>query len=80
MSIANFTTSENKDNIEYLNGVNPHALIAFGYKEINYTLTNNMTRQDKYMSVSTGLSQRTNGYMKVTNTSTIDNAFSVNIY
>lgn len=80
MSIASFTIYENKDAIEYLNGVNPHALIAFGYKEINYTLTNNMTRQDKYMSVSTGLSQRTTGYMKVTNTSTIDNAFSVNIY
>lgn len=80
MSIANFITIENEDNIEYLNGVNPHALIAFGYKEINYTLNNNKTRQDKYMTVSTGLMQRKTGYMKVANSSIINNAISVNIY
>lgn len=79
MSIAEFITGEDKDTIDYYNSVNPHSLISFGYKEINYTLHNNTTRLDKFMSVSTGLAQRAVGYMKITN-ALIDNAFSVRIY
>lgn len=79
MSIAFFISEEGQDTIDFFNSVNPHSLIAFGYKEVNYTLHNNTTRQDKYMSVSTGLAQRKTGYMKVAN-ALIDNAFSVRIY
>lgn len=80
VSIATFITSEGKDTIQFLNSLNPHSLIAFGYKEINYTLNNNTIRQDKYMSVSTGLAQISKGYMKVTNERIFENALSVRIF
>lgn len=80
ISVATFTTGDGQDTIKYFNSLNPHAFVAFGYKEIDYTLHSSATRQDTYMSVSTGLSQMEMGYIKVSNNVAIDDAFSVRIY
>lgn len=80
MSIATFTVGENQETINYLNSSNAHSLIGFGYKEVTYALSNNTTRQDKYVSVSTGLTQRSRGYLKLANGIICDDSFSVKIF
>lgn len=74
-TMENLSNSVNLENMT-INGA--HAMAAFGYKEIEYNLTNGR-RTDYYLRVATGLSQRPNGYLNVNNVDMIDDAYGVTI-
>lgn len=73
-------SSSTSDSINYLVINACHAIAGFGYREITYTLTNGQTRIDKYIAVSTGLSQKTKGYFNISYQTQIDDVYAVNIY
>lgn len=75
---ADIFTSENKDSIDYIAGSGNHAMAAFGYKEITYTMSGG-TRQDNYLMVATGIVNKRRGYYNVNFNTTIDDAYSINI-
>ncbi len=54
-----------------------HIMMAYGYYEVKYTLKSGGTRTDKYLKVSSGLSEATLAYYKVG--SYIDYAYHVKI-
>lgn len=58
----------------------PHAMVAFGYSEYTYTLSNGSTRVDKYLNVATGVDILTSSKLYIGSDVTIDDAYAVNIY
>ncbi|MEG1710974.1 MAG: hypothetical protein RR054_05455 [Clostridia bacterium] len=83
LSNYNITTmtlnNNNTETLSILKDNQPHVMVAFGYREIEYTLSNNTTRMDKYLLVSSGLSERSSGYFNISQNSIIDNAYCVHI-
>lgn len=69
-------TINNEDLIVTSNISGNHIMVAYGYLEIKYTLSNG-TRTDKYLRVATGLSGDPTAYYKVG--SYIDAAYQVKI-
>ena len=79
VDVCTTTTMENSSNsvrLENMTINGAHAMVAFGYKEIEYNLTNGK-RIDYYLRVATGLSQRPNGYLNVNDVGMIDDAYGV---
>lgn len=66
----------NEDAITAVNISGNHIMVAFGYYEVKYTLSNG-TRTDKYLRVATGLDGPTMAFYKVG--SYIDAAYQVKI-
>ena len=54
-----------------------HIMVAYGYYEVEYTLSNGGTRHDVYLRVCTGWSEPTRGFYKVG--SYLDSAYNVKI-
>lgn len=77
-SVANIN-SGNDDAISYLYANGCHVMAGYGYKEINYVLSNNSNRCDRYISVGAGLSIRKRGYFNINYNTQIDDVFSVSI-
>ncbi|MDE6201033.1 MAG: hypothetical protein K2M47_04050 [Clostridiales bacterium] len=67
---------ENEDYIYTSSISGNHIMVAYGYYEVKYTLSNG-TRTDKYLQVATGLSGTTDAFYKVG--SYIDAAYQVKI-
>ncbi|MDE7107116.1 MAG: hypothetical protein K2O39_02215, partial [Clostridiales bacterium] len=59
-----FSEYEKEDFITSANIGGNHVMVAYGYHEIKYTLSNG-TRTDKYLMVATGLSGTSVAYYKV---------------
>lgn len=81
VDVCTTTTMENSSNsvkLENMTINGAHAMVAFGYKEIEYNLTNGK-RTDYYLRVATGLSQRPNGYLNINKVDMIDDAYGVAI-
>lgn len=79
-TIAEVTTNaQGHDYIEYMISDAPHVMAGFGYREITYTLTDNRTRVDKYISVASGLTGKSRGYFNINYNTIIDDAYAVNI-
>lgn len=77
-SASEIYDKEKSDVINSIVGNGSHAMVAFGYREITYTLQNNITQNDIYLAVATGLSNLRRGYSNIKNM-TIDDAYAVNI-
>ena len=58
------SSSANEDVISTINISGNHVMIAYGYYEVKYTLSNG-TRTDKYLRVSTGLSGTATALYKI---------------
>lgn len=71
-----FDRLDNKDVLYSSSISGNHIMVAYGYYEVKYTLSNG-TRTDKYLRVSTGLSGNTQAYYKIG--SYIDAAYQVKI-
>lgn len=69
--------NDNKDSITLGNINGNHIMVAFGYYEVKYTLSNGTTRTDKYLHISTGLSGWPTAFYKVG--SYVDAAYQVKI-
>jgi hypothetical protein len=76
---ATLSVSGSTESINTMLGDAAHAMASFGYREITYTFSNNTTRTDNYLQVSTGLSARTTGYCKMGGDTVIDDAYAINI-
>lgn len=68
--------AEKQDNIYTSNISGNHIMVAYGYYEVKYTLSNG-TRTDKYLRVATGLAGDSTAYYKIG--SYIDAAYKVKI-
>lgn len=78
-TIETIEESENYDNIGHGFMSGTHSMAVFGYLDITYTLTNGQKRTDSYLQVATGNSSIKNGYCKLSNNTTIDEALSISI-
>ena len=70
------TLGENEDYIYTSSISGNHIMVAYGYYEVKYTLSNG-TRTDKYLRVTTGLSGTLKAYYKIG--SYVDAAYQVKI-
>lgn len=75
-TVANIWEGET-DYIDYLVGNGCHVMAGFGYKEINYTLSDGTARTDNYIAVASGLSLYTQSYFNVYLNTIVDDAFGV---
>ena len=78
-TIETIEESENYDNIGHSFMSGTHSMAVFGYLDITYTLANGQKRTDSYLQVATGNSSIKNGYCKLSNNTTIDEALSISI-
>lgn len=58
----------------------PHAMVAFGYTEYTYKLSNGSTRVDKYLEVATGVITLTSAMVYMGSDIAIEDAYAVTIY
>ena len=75
-NIYGFSISTNQDIISSANISGNHIMVAYGYYEVKYTLSNG-TRTDKYLRVATGLNGATTALYKIG--SYVDAAYTVKI-
>ncbi len=54
-----------------------HSIVAFGYKEIKYTLSDGSNRNVNMLEVATGISSLNNGYLNLYKNNSIDDAMAV---
>ncbi len=78
-NIATLISSSNLDTIDMYTSTVPHAMAAFGYISITYTLSNGQTRIDNYLQVSTGEPSQTSALLNLNYYIDIDNAYAVTI-
>lgn len=78
-SVATIHVNSDNDYITYRSVNGAHAMAGFGYKTITYTLSNNTTRTDNYIGVSSGLNEVETGYYNISLNTQIDNAYAINI-
>ncbi len=75
-SYASIWSFENRDSISTTWSDGNHAMAAFGYREINYTLTSG-TRIDQYLYVATGDIINDSGYYNINKNTTIDDCYGL---
>lgn len=80
LTVATITSSGNSDKIEYINVATAHTVAGFGYKDIEYTLSNGKTRTDNYIEIASGLSECGSGYYNINYDTIIDDAYGIYIY
>ena len=78
-NIVTLTNADNSNSIRYTLSKYNHAMTAFGYKDITYTLTNGTQRNDKYLAVATGLKEFSKGYFNISYKTNIDEALAIKI-
>ena len=79
-AVAKIYDNSGYDYITYANVNGAHAMAGFGYKTIYYTFSDNTTRTDNYIGVSSGLNQVGTGYYNISyNNTQIDAVYAINI-
>ncbi len=78
-AVATIHANADNDYISYANISAAHAMAGFGYKTITYTLTDNTTRIDNYIGVTSGLFEVGTGYYNISLNTQIDDAYAINI-
>ena len=76
-NVITLMAQNSKDIVYYMFGSIAHAMAAFGYNEITYTLADGTTRKDYYLAVASGMSERTSGYCNVNYNTVIDDCYGV---
>ena len=79
IEISNLEEQTNEDYYDAFWGSDNHAVVAFGYREVDYTKGDNSVQNAKYLYVATGNSQITNGYLNVSNNFNLYEAYAVSI-
>ena len=57
-----------------------HVMVGFGYRDINYTLTNGSKSNYKFIYVATGFVTQSDAYFNISYRTNINSAYAVNIY
>ena len=83
MSEYNMTSINSSNNVDTLSmetSSNPHAMAAFGYRTITYTLVNGQTRVDNYLHTATGTPIPSASMLNLSYYIDIDDAYAVTIF
>lgn len=67
------------DDYVIMSGYAMHALVAFGYNEITYTLSDGTTSLNKLVLTASGYAEMPKAYLNIDNTLIADDAYSVSI-
>ena len=78
-NIITLTNGDNSNSIRYTLSKYNHAMTAFGYKDITYTLTNGAQRNDKYLTIASGMIEAPKGYFNISYKTNIDEALAIKI-
>lgn len=79
-NISTMGETEKSDRITMHTSKDPHAMVAFGYSEYTYKLSNGSTRVYRYLEVATGISILTEAMVYVDSDITIDDAYAVRVF
>lgn len=79
-TVATITNNGNSDEIEYKKVVAAHSVTGFGFKDIQYTLTNGQTMTNNYIEIASGLVECGVGYYNINYDTIIDDAYGIYIY
>lgn len=78
-NIVELAGGNSSDGIKYTFSKYNHAMTAFGYKDITYTLTNGTKRNDKYLTIASGMIEAPKGYFNISYKTSIDEALAIKI-
>lgn len=78
-TVVYITENTGNDYLAYNTVNGAHAMAGFGYKSINYTFSDNSTRTDNYIGVSSGLNEVGTGYYNISLNTQIDDAYAISI-
>lgn len=82
LDVYNITTiaeSTNLDTYSIMVGQLNHMMVGFGYKAIDYTLSNGSHRYESFLAVSTGIESTKSGFFNVNSNATVNAAYGVTI-
>ena len=77
-NITTLSSSNNVDTVAMYTSTVPHAMAAFGYESVTYTL-NGQTRVDNYLHVSTGTPSMPTALLNLSYYIDIDDAYAISI-
>ncbi len=75
-TVAKISETET-DYIDYMIGNGCHVMAGFGYREVNYILSDGTQRNDYYLAVASGYSMYNRSYFNVNLNTLIDDVFGV---
>ena len=81
LSVFNVTLIQEYENFDFLQTYvceAPHAMVAFGYREITYRI-NNSTRWDRYLAVAGGIAGHESGYFNILYDAKFDQVLAVTV-
>lgn len=78
-NIVTIKSNGEMDLVEYQIGNGTHVMAGFGYKVVNYTLSNGNKRVDEYIIVASGYRRAKSGYLNINYKSNIEDSFCVTI-
>ena len=79
LEISTITGSGNSDTYDTLYGSLNHAMSAFGYYEVTYTLQSGGSETGRFLQVATGIEDTRIAYLNMDNNLQTVSAYSVNI-
>ncbi|MDE7087596.1 MAG: hypothetical protein K2O67_05335 [Clostridia bacterium] len=79
-NLATMGQNGKTDTIVLYTSTTPHAMVAFGYSEYTYTLSDGSTRVDKYLEVASGVDTLSSAMVYMGSDLTVDDAYAVTIY
>ena len=77
-NVASISEDTNKDTFNYLESTANHVMIGFGYKQYTYTLSNG-TQTLSFLSVASGIVDRSSGLFNINYQTKINDALAINI-
>ncbi len=79
-NICELNCGEQKDEFYYELYPGNHVMVGFGYREINYILTNGSKSNYKFIYVATGFITQPDAFFNISYRTNINSAYAVNIY
>lgn len=79
-NVAEIAPNENYDNIGYALSTANHAMVGFGYYELNYTYESGAQETFQFIYVASGYDKRPIGYFNTNYNTKINDAYAVSIY
>ena len=79
LEISTINESGNSDTYDTLYGPSNHAMSAFGYYEVTYSLSGGGSETGRFLQVATGIAKKREAYLNIDNNLQMTDAYTVNI-
>lgn len=79
LEISTLQSQTNRDTYTILSGNINHTLSAFGYEEVNYTMSDGTQQNEKFLYVATGIKRMPQAYLNMNGILQIDDAYGVSV-